>query len=93
MELLPKLKHDRKPCGCVLTEYPDGRKLFAPCIPCGLFQAGASLIEAGGWWKRRKALQRAGAALAAVATTINSAANQAAAVTKAVEDITGDDES
>lgn len=81
-----------KKCGCSVTEYSDGRRLYAPCIPCGLFQAGASLIEAGGWWKRRKALQRAGAALAAVATTINNAAKQAEAVTKAVEGITGDDD-
>ena len=51
----------------------DGKKTFAPCIPCGLLEAGA-------------ALQRAGQALAAVATTINRAtanATMADAVDKA----------
>jgi hypothetical protein len=78
---------NRMKCGCAITQYADGRKLFAPCIPCGLFQAGAALIEAGGWWKRRKALQRAGQALAAVATTINKAAEEAGHVARAVEGI------
>ena len=82
-----------KPCGCSVTEFPEGRKLYAPCIPCGLMQAGSALVEAGNsWWRRRRALKMAGAALAAVATTINNAVKQSAAVTKAVEDIVGDDD-
>ena len=70
-------KTDRKPCGCTLTEYDNGRKLFAPCIPCGLMRAGHALARAGTWWHRRQALREAGNALAAVATTINRAADHA----------------
>lgn len=69
---MTKDKIERKPCGCTVTE-KDGKKTFAPCIPCGLLEAGA-------------ALQRAGQALAAVATTINRAtanATMADAVDKA----------
>jgi hypothetical protein len=80
-----------KQCGCAISEYPDGRKLYHPCIPCGLMQAGAALVEASNsWWHRRKHLRMAGAALAAVATTINTAATDAKAVSKAVEDIAQD---
>ena len=82
-----------KKCGCSVTEFPEGRKLYAPCIPCGLMQAGAALVEAGNsWWRRGRAMKMAGSALAAVATTINNAVKQAEAVTKAVEDIVGDDD-
>lgn len=82
-----------RPCGCAITEYSDGRKLYHPCIPCGLMQAGAALVEAGNsWWHRKKHLRMAGAALAAVATTINTTATDAQAVSKAVEDIVGDDD-
>lgn len=82
-----------KPCGCSVIEHPGGRKLYAPCIPCGLMQAGAALVEASNsWWHRKKHLKMAGSALAAVATTINNAAKQAEAVTRAVEDIVGDDD-
>jgi len=59
-----KDKIERKPCGCTVTEKPDGQKVFAPCVPCGLLEVGA-------------ALQRAGQALAAVATTINKASANA----------------
>lgn len=78
-------------CGCSITDYPDGRKMYSPCIPCGLMQAGAELAKAGdSWWHRKKHLRMAGHALAAVATTINRAAAKANAVNKAVEDIVGE---
>lgn len=87
---------DRKPCGCVLTEFHGGRKLFAPCIPCGLMRAGYALAQAGNTclpWRRRRALLEAGNALAAVATTIKAAAHQANAVNTAVENILGAEDS
>ena len=27
---------ERKPCGCVYTEFADGSKQIAPCVPCGI---------------------------------------------------------
>lgn len=88
----PIRKYDRKPCGCVVTEFEDGRKQYAPCIPCGLMRAGYALAQAGScWpWQRRRALLEAGNALAAVATTINAQAARmkpVAKVNKAIEDI------
>jgi hypothetical protein len=35
-----------QPCGCVLTEYNDG-KVLAPCIPCGLNAAAGAAAQAG----------------------------------------------
>lgn len=46
-----------KSCGCEVATYKGGRKVFAPCLPCGLFEVA-------------RALSRAGDALAAVATTV-----------------------
>jgi len=71
---MAKDKTERKPCGCTVTEKPDGKKVFAPCVPCGLLEVGA-------------ALQRAGQALAAVATSINRA-NADAVMAQAVNDAT-----
>lgn len=34
---------DAKPCGCRITEYSDGAKMIAPCVPCGLNAAATSL--------------------------------------------------
>jgi hypothetical protein len=83
---VPTVNYQR--CGCSITEHADGRKMYAPCIPCGLMQAGAELAKAGeSWWRRKQHLRMAGAALAAVATTINNAAKQAEAVSKAVAGI------
>ena len=60
---------ETKPCGCTVAEHEDGRKVYAPCVPCGLFQAAQALEQASSWWRRRKALKMAAAALAAVAST------------------------
>ncbi len=87
MESIPASDVERKPCGCTIRTFPNGRKTFAPCIPCGLLQAGHALMKAGNWWGRKRALRMAGGALAAVATTINNAATQANAVASAVNSI------
>ena len=43
----PKIKNiDRKPCGCVLTEYEDGSQVFAPCVPHGLMRFAQLVQEA-----------------------------------------------
>lgn len=57
---------DRKPCGCVVTEYSDGAKQLGPCIPCGLFAAAQSIGQAASLFSN------AADALAAVATTIRN---------------------
>lgn len=33
-----------QPCGCVLTEYTDG-KVLAPCVPCGLNAAAGAAAQ------------------------------------------------
>jgi hypothetical protein len=58
---------DRKPCGCAITEYGDGRKLISPCVPCGLNASAQSMREAA------SALAQSADALSAVALTIRSA--------------------
>ncbi len=59
------VKHvDRKLCGCSITEYSDGRKEIAPCVPCGLFTVSQNLAGAA-------------EALAATATTLRKAGEQA----------------
>ena len=63
---------DRKPCGCVVTEYSDGAKQLGPCVPCGLFAAAQSMGQAA------SVLGNAADALAAVATTIRN--QQAASI-------------
>jgi len=43
-----KIKNvDNQPCGCVVTEYEDGGKQFAPCPPHGLYRVAQCLKEAG----------------------------------------------
>jgi hypothetical protein len=58
---------DRKPCGCSITEYSDGRKLIAPCVPCGLNASAQSLRNAA------EAMAQGADALSAVALTIRTA--------------------
>lgn len=41
-----KNQEDR-PCGCTVTEYSDGHKVYAPCVPCGLFAVADHLRTAG----------------------------------------------
>lgn len=59
---------DHKPCGCRITEYSDGVKMIAPCVPCGLNAAAEALHAAG--QNFAASLSNAAQALAAVATTI-----------------------
>lgn len=51
-----------KPCGCRITEYSDGSKLYAPCVPCGLFAVADNLNQSA------VSQQQAAQALASVAT-------------------------
>lgn len=70
---------DKKPCGCILTEYADGRKIYAPCVACGLMRTAYELEQAGSVrlpWRRRRHLMAAGNALAAVATAIARQTNK-----------------
>jgi hypothetical protein len=60
---------DAKPCGCRITEYSDGAKMIAPCVPCGLNAAAESLHHAA---QAFQGLAQAAQALAAVATTIRA---------------------
>lgn len=61
----PKIKNvDRKPCGCVITEYEDGTQMFAPCPPHGLMRVAQSLQEAA-------------SAMGAVATTLMNESKKA----------------
>lgn len=62
---------DNKPCGCRITEYSDGVKMIAPCIPCGLNAAAESLHAAAQQFAQ--GIAQAAQALAAVATTIKLA--------------------
>ena len=73
---------DRRPCGCVLTEYADGRKIYAPCVACGIMRAGWLLTKAAtGWpWARRRHLMDAGNALAAVSTAIRKSGENASTI-------------
>ncbi len=78
---------DKRPCGCVMTEYAGGRKTFAPCVACGLMRAGFQLSKAAVAllpWRRRRHLLDAGNALAAVATTIMNTANKKAEVVNVI---------
>ena len=92
MNIIEKI--DRKPCGCVLTDYEGGRKTYEPCVACGLFRAGYLLSRAAtAWpWRRRKHMLEAGNALAAVATTIAKAAGQKAMVDTVVDALSADEE-
>lgn len=77
----------QNPCGCKLTEFEDGGKLYHPCPPCGIFQSAEELQDASRvlsrWWpfgRRRKAamhVQRAAMAFAAVATTLQGEQQEA----------------
>lgn len=61
------IKHqDRQPCGCVITEYADGSKMIAPCVPCGLAHTSRFLAQAAA------AIGQAAQALDATATTIRA---------------------
>lgn len=71
-------------CGCRVVE-KDGRKLFMPCVPCGLFRAAQAISKARRWWRRGKHLEDAAQALAAVATTVQRE-QQRANLSKAVAD-------
>jgi len=55
---------ETKPCGCSTTTKPDGKQVFAPCVPCGIREAA-------------QLLARAGQALGAVAAFINKKQNDA----------------
>jgi hypothetical protein len=83
MSEAPKI--DRQPCGCALMNYADGRRIYAPCVPCGLFKASQALEKAGGFWRRRKNLRLAGHALAAVASTIQREAQSRVASKQAID--------
>lgn len=75
----PPVSLDKKPCGCVTVEYEGGRKIFSPCVPCGLMRVAYELGQAGTVWRssrRRNHLIMAGNALAAVATTLTRGAKQ-----------------
>jgi len=75
------------PCGCKLTEFEDGSRLYHPCPPCGIFQAAESMQDASkalrSRWpfgRRKQAavhVQRAAMAFAAVATTLQNEQLQA----------------
>lgn len=77
----------RNPCGCTLTEFEDGGRLYSPCPPCGMFQMAEELQDASRtlsrrwpFGRRRKAashVQRAAMAMAAVATTLQQEQLQA----------------
>lgn len=67
---------DAKPCGCRITEYSDGVKMIAPCVPCGLNAAAEAMHAAAQQFAG--AMATAAQALAATATTIRQAHNQAA---------------
>lgn len=54
----------RKPCGCVITEFSDGQGQLAPCVPCGL-RASAHHLGAAA-----QAMMQAGQAMAATAESI-----------------------
>lgn len=64
------------PCGCRVTEYSDGAKLIAPCVPCGLNAAAESIHAACQQFAAN--MSNAAQALAAVATTIRN--QQSAAI-------------
>ena len=53
----------RKPCGCVTTTHASGKRVFAPCPPCGMFKVA-------------EAMQTAAQAMAAVATTLQKQFNE-----------------
>ena len=70
-----------EPCGCKVTTFETGNRLYHPCPPCGFFQSGQELqmaaIKSRGFFSRifrRKQIadnmQRSAMALAAVATTL-----------------------
>lgn len=61
----------RKPCGCVITEFSDGQGQLAPCVPCGLQAMSHHLVQAA------QAMMQAGHALAATAESIRRAEAQA----------------
>jgi uncharacterized protein YoaH (UPF0181 family) len=67
---------DAKPCGCRITEYSDGAKMIAPCVPCGLNAVAESLHAAAQQFAM--GMSQAAQALAAVATTIRAAHTDAA---------------
>lgn len=73
----PKLVKNQgtKPCGCSMTEFSDGTRQIAPCMPCGLFASGEAMIQAA-------------QALMAVATTLK-ASRDAAMVDNAVRGAAG----
>lgn len=85
MTSTPTIK--REPCGCATTTLPDGRKLFAPCVPCGLMRAATELSRARRWWRRSSALENAAQALAAVASTIRREALSRLHASRAVSDL------
>lgn len=58
-----------QPCGCRVTEFGDGTKQLAPCVPCGLFAVARAASNAGAQ------LQQAADALAATATTMRNQLN------------------
>lgn len=78
---------ERKPCGCVLTAFPNGRRMYAPCVACALARAGAALAQASAprrWKDARDQLAQAGAALSAAATTITREKNLVQSVNDAL---------
>ncbi len=80
----------RMPCGCQTQEFDDGRKVYAPCVPCAVVRAAWSLSRARRWWRRGRNLENAAQALAAMGATLvrererlNLAAKVADALNKA----------
>lgn len=95
-----KIKNvDRKPCGCVITEFEDGGKEYSPCPPHGLYRVAESLQKASDGFdeddtaKAAAWIKDAGMALAAVASVLQAEQRKAmqrsgiaAAVEKAMSD-------
>lgn len=91
----PAKNVERLPCGCQTQEFADGRKVFAPCVPCGLGRAAYALSSARRWWRRGRNLEHAAQALAAVASTLireRERINLASKVAKAMTEANKDDE-
>ncbi len=57
------VNQSEQPCGCVMTEYSDGARVLAPCVPCGLNAAAQTMAQAG------QLMMRTADALGAVAHT------------------------
>lgn len=76
MKKKPEPIVETKPCGCSTTTYANSdRKVFAPCVPCGLREVAQMLVQAG------KAL----GAVSAFISKNAANATMADAVTKATE--------